>query len=72
MARHIYFGDDGDIPLTGIFDDVPYFFLCIESLLFFSFAYRTASPGEVRILLDFDAPSQSFCQMPVEVVHFEQ
>ncbi len=70
MPRHVYLGNDSDIPLTGIFDNFPYLFLCIKSLLFFSLAYRSSYLRKTRILPDFYPPSQSFCQMPMEIVHF--
>ena len=48
---------DGYVSFAGIFDNFLYLFLCIKSLLFFSFSYRASYLCKTRILFDFDSPT---------------
>ena len=57
MPRHVNFRNDGYVSFAGIFDNFLYLFLCIKSLLFFSFSYRASYLCKTRILFDFDSPT---------------
>src|SRR6185437_9317924 len=82
MTRHFDLGDDGDIPVGGIFHD---FFDLVLGVVTAVFGAVIARPGEMAddgsaaprahlrqswIFLYLDAPALVIGQMPVEVVHF--
>ena len=77
-------GDDGDIAVGGIFDDVADLVLCIIAAIFGAVVADTggvaddgaaaagADFGEEGIFFDLDAPALVFGEVPVEIVHFMQ
>ena len=68
MPGHVNLGDDRDVPISGVFDDVANLVLCVEAAVPFAVAHRLiaigADLGEFRIFLDLDAPPLVFgrCQ----------
>ena len=80
MSGQVYFGDDRDIALLGIFYDFFGLFLCIEAaipgIVILSGVPAdngTVTPGanfrQLGILLYFDSPALVFGEVPVEGIH---
>ena len=83
MPRQVDFGDDVDVALSGILDEVTKLFLGVETTVADSVIIPAVSTedgsvaigsnlGQFGILLDFDAPALVFRQVNVELVHVVQ
>ena len=80
MARQINFGDDVDVTLGGVLDEVAEFVLGIETTMTDGIVEvpvmpddRAVSVGanlsQFRVFLDFDAPALVVAQVEMELVH---
>ncbi len=83
MARHIYFGDNGDVAFCGVRDDFAEIVLGVEATVRDVVVLGSVSPddslwsdgadlGEARVLLNFDSPALIIGEVEVERVDFEE
>ena len=83
MARQVDFGDDVDMTLSSILDEVAEFVLGVEASVTDGIVYVAVMPedrtitirtylSQLRVFLDFDAPALVFAEVEVELVHVVQ
>ena len=74
MARHVEFGNDHDMAVGCIGDDLLDLFLGIERSGCFRIMPVADSPlgGELRIALDLDTPARFVGQVPVEHIQLKR
>ena len=80
VARHVYFGNDSDVPLARILHDIPCILLCIEpsirlsvvDICIVSHDGACAFGANLRqfgILFNLNAPALVVSQVPMKGVH---